>query len=273
VLAAVTRYELNTIGLGDGLDDFVCIALDGTAYASVNNGDGRQASSPPTFRGIGQWKSSEGYEQARVRLGDVDGDGRADYCGLASNGDMTCWRNGWIGILRSLISLNAPLTSWDIEDTLAYWQPLGKRFDGKGMGDLRGVRFEDINGDGRDDWLWVDDDGATITYTNSRSCIKGQEGDGLNILWRQGFHKGQSSGPTHSGMSDFASSGLRDHVHFARVFGEPQDFGLLGRQDYVFFNKRMPADDSDGPLYEMHVWKNVGYGAAKIRGMPHPEIA
>jgi hypothetical protein len=28
-----------------------------------------------------------------------------------------------------------------------YWQPLGKRFTGKGMGDIRGVRFEDINGD------------------------------------------------------------------------------------------------------------------------------
>jgi hypothetical protein len=28
-----------------------------------------------------------------------------------------------------------------------YWQPLGKRFSGKGMGDIRGVRFEDINGD------------------------------------------------------------------------------------------------------------------------------
>lgn len=28
-----------------------------------------------------------------------------------------------------------------------FWQPLGKRFTGKNMGDLNGIRFEDINGD------------------------------------------------------------------------------------------------------------------------------
>ncbi|KAL5341394.1 hypothetical protein BJX70DRAFT_405980 [Aspergillus crustosus] len=165
---------------GDGLDDFICIALDGTAYASVNNGHGNGGGQPPTFTHIGKWKHSEGSEQANIRLADIDGDGRADY-----------------------------------------W---------KGMGDLIGVRFEDINGDGRDDWLWVDDDGKTFTYTNSWSCIKGRR------------------------------------VHFARVFGEVQDFGLLGRQDYVFFDKKMPDDDSNfGPLYEMHVWKNVGFGATKIK--------
>jgi hypothetical protein len=31
-------------------------------------------------------------------------------------------------------------------DVPQYWQPLGKRFTGKG-GDLAGIRFEDINGD------------------------------------------------------------------------------------------------------------------------------
>jgi hypothetical protein len=36
-----------------------------------------------------------------------------------------------------------------IDDMPKYWQPLGKRFTGKGIGDLRGVRLEDINGDVR----------------------------------------------------------------------------------------------------------------------------
>lgn len=86
---------LTELMLGDGLDDFVCVALDGTAFASVNNGD-ETATSPPTFKFLGKWKDREGYDQARVRLGDVDGDGRADYCVLMSNGDIRCWRNGWI---------------------------------------------------------------------------------------------------------------------------------------------------------------------------------
>tara|TARA_R110002060_G_scaffold48199_3_gene59187 strand:+ start:7515 stop:7751 length:237 start_codon:yes stop_codon:yes gene_type:complete len=74
------------------------------------------------------------------------------------------------------------------------WQPLGLRFTAKNMGDMAGVRFEDINGDGRDDWLWVSTNGATTTWTNSRSCAKGSMGDGLNVAWRQGFWNGASSG-------------------------------------------------------------------------------
>ncbi|KAK9590735.1 hypothetical protein V6Z92_003825 [Aspergillus fumigatus] len=233
---------------GDGLDDYICIALDGTTYASINNGDGDAGrNKPPSFTDIGLWKSSEGHDQAHVRLADIDGDGRADYCVLADNGDITCWRNGWI------------------EDVPAYWQPLGKRFTGKGMGDPRGVRFEDINGDGRDDWMWVDDDGATTTYTNSRSCIKGEVGDGLNVVWRQGFYQDANSGPTHPGMGGlFGTSGLRDQVYFARIYGEAADFGELGRQDYVFIEKDT-SDKNLGPMYRIHVWKSKGAGGAKIK--------
>ncbi|CAG7955405.1 unnamed protein product [Penicillium salamii] len=239
VQAGVNFIDIN----GDGLDDFVCIAKDGTAYASVNKGDGTD-SKPPTFKSIGKIKTSEGSPQARVRLADIDGDGRADYCVLADNGDITCWRNGWI------------------DDVPKYWQPLGKRFSGKDMGDITGVRFEDINGDGRDDWLWLDDVGKTYTYTNSRSCQKGKEGDGLNVAWRQGFQKGADSGPTHAGMTAFGDDGLRKRVHFARIFGEPQDFGLLGRQDYVF----MEHVKEDGKhRFNMRVWKNTGSGSTKLR--------
>ncbi|KAL4902118.1 hypothetical protein BDW74DRAFT_187076 [Aspergillus multicolor] len=224
---------------GDGYDDFICIGKDGTAYASINNHDG-SGNNLPTFTYKGLWKDREGYDQANVRLADVDGDGRADYCVVAASGDINCWRNGWI------------------DDMPAYWQALGVRFTGKGMGDIAGVRFEDINGDGRDDWLWLDDVGQTTTYTNARSCQKGEEGDGLNIVWRQGYRKGATSGPTHSGMGGFGSSGLQHRVHFARVYGEPQDFGLLGRLDYVFVEKV-------GESFNVHVWKNIGAGGTKIK--------
>ncbi|KAJ5797259.1 uncharacterized protein N7518_005799 [Penicillium psychrosexuale] len=203
---------------GDGLDDFVCIAKDGTAYASVNNGDGTKWKAP-TFTRIGKWKDSE-EEQI---------------------------------IVLSLITVISNAGETD-----------GLRFTGKGMGDIAGMRFEDINGDGCDDWLWVDEDGTTTTYTNSRSCIKGKEGDGLNIVWRQGFQKGKSSGPTHLGMSSFGKSSLRSHIFFTRIYGEPQDFGLLGRQDYIFV-ERKEADDGDRYDYYFYIFKNVGSGATKIK--------
>ncbi|KAI4602200.1 hypothetical protein KJ359_009438 [Pestalotiopsis sp. 9143b] len=237
----------------DGFDDFVCINAEGNMYAGINQRDGT-ASAPPTFRDIGLIKTNEGYAQDRVRLADIDGDGRADYCVIVDDaGNVRCWRNGWV------------------DDAPAYWEPLGIRF--QASGDIRGIRFEDLNGDGRDDALWVSDVGATTTWTNSRSCAAGAAGNGLNVAWRQGFLKGASSGPTHGGMAGFVTpteTYLRDRIHFARIFGEPQAFGLLGRQDYVFMEH--VAETNGLHTFRMRVWKNIGAGSTKLEVRVYPNI-
>ncbi|KAI8199012.1 hypothetical protein K4K52_009288 [Colletotrichum sp. SAR 10_76] len=191
---------------GDGLDDFVCIGSDGAVFASINNGNGG-GGTLPTFTHIGTWKARDpAYAQADIRIADIDGDGRADFIGLRGNGDAWVWRNGGIG--------NKP----------SYFQAMGRRFEGKGMGNLAGTRFEDLNGDGRADWLWVADNGQTTTYTNSRSCHWGKEGDGLYSAWRIGTNKASGKSPTHTGGM---ANGIRNRIHFACVYGSPQDFGLL----------------------------------------------
>jgi hypothetical protein len=187
------------------------VAPSGDTQASINNRDGTDTT-PPTFKNIGMIKHNEGYLQERVRWADIDGDGRADYCIIDDGGNIKVWRNSGTTDQPS-------------------WQPLGMRFTAKGMGDMKGVAFGDINGDGRDDWLWIADNGATTTWTNSRSCLKGQMGDGLNVVWRQGFYSGSSSGPTHAGPPGGASG--RDRIHFARIYGQG-DFGLLPRADYIY---------------------------------------
>lgn len=91
-----------------------------------------------------------------------------------------------VSTLSTILALFRRSNPLLLDDFPAYWQALGKRFDAKGMGDIRGVRFEDINGDvslalatvtkplelvcadkitlkGRDDWIWVSDTGATTT--------------------------------------------------------------------------------------------------------------
>lgn len=114
----------------DGLDDIVCIGPEGNLYLSVNQGDGdRAAGKPPTFKFYDKIKENEGYAQDRVRLADIDGDGRGDYGIIDDSGNVHFWRNGWV------------------EDVPEYWQAMGLRFTAKGMGDIRGVRFEDLNGD------------------------------------------------------------------------------------------------------------------------------
>lgn len=82
---------------GDGFDDFVCIGEGGEAFASINNRDGTDTQ-PPSFTSLGSIKDAiPGYDRSRVLLGDLDGDGRVDYCVMEPNGDISCWRNGGTG--------------------------------------------------------------------------------------------------------------------------------------------------------------------------------
>lgn len=127
--AGVNFIDMN----GDGLDDLVYIDSAGNAYLSINQGDGdRSANKPPTFKRVSDTamiKTNEGYGRDNVRLADIDGDGRGDYGVIDASGNVYFWRNGWIN------------------DIPEYWQSMGLRFTGKNMGDIRGTRFEDINGD------------------------------------------------------------------------------------------------------------------------------
>ena len=70
-------------------------------YASINLGDGT-TSTPPNFRSLGKVRdATAGKGRSYVRLGDIDGDGRVDYCLHDDNGDLNCWRNGGFGKSRS----------------------------------------------------------------------------------------------------------------------------------------------------------------------------
>jgi hypothetical protein len=68
----------------------VCIAVNGDAFVTINLGNYQ-------FSYEGLWKPNEGPVQDRVLLADIDGDGRTDYCTIADNGDISCWRNGGQG--------------------------------------------------------------------------------------------------------------------------------------------------------------------------------
>ncbi|KAF4998528.1 hypothetical protein FDECE_11769 [Fusarium decemcellulare] len=230
----------------DGLDDFVCIDSKGNAYLSVNKGDGsRSGNKPPSFKYMGKIKDTETNDRKRVVLADIDGDGRGDYGVIVDSSTVRFWRNGWV------------------EDAPKYWQSLGVIWSST-FGDVEAIRFEDVNGDGRDDFLWVSNDrGAVQTWTNSRSCRKGIEGNGLNVAWRQGNLRGQA-GLTHLGVKDLADgdTSLRKRIHFARIYGTKTAFGNMYRQDYVYL-KHSKVDGKH--RFQMHAWKNTGTGGTKIK--------
>src|SRR5687768_18253797 len=114
--------------------------------------------------------------------------------------------------------------------------------------------------------MWLDVSGKVITWTNTRSCAQGKEGDGLNVAWRQGFHAGESSGATHYGMwewrADHEYDDLRSRIFFARIFGTKPAFGNLGVQDYVFVTPEKINDDKY--RFKLWVFKNKGAGGTKV---------
>ncbi|KAK4903718.1 Glucan endo-1,3-alpha-glucosidase agn1 [Elasticomyces elasticus] len=200
----------------DGLDDYICIGAEGNMYVSINRGDAK-------FELIGLYKEvPAGYSQENVLIADIDGDGRADYCVTAANGDISCWRNGGT-----------------TEDKPTSWQETGILFTGNGMGDIRGTRFVDINGDGRSDWVWMNDDsGATRIFTNGRGRY-----DGLVPYWIEAV-----SAPPGLGIG-FA----RDYTKFPRLFPRP----MGTRADYVLVTETIHG------RYKFQIWENLGTGGTK----------
>ncbi|KAK4162929.1 hypothetical protein QBC43DRAFT_214155, partial [Cladorrhinum sp. PSN259] len=209
----------------DGLDDFICIGSEGNMNVHINDGG-----KPPTFRDVGLYRQApSGISQTNVRLGDIDGDGRLDYCYVVGNGDINtyCWRNAGVG------------------DKASSWEDFGSGspiFTARGIGSFEGVRLVDINGDFRADWLWMDDTAKVTTYINQRGQTKG-----LVPYW-------DSVGVTHNGMSE---AGARAQIRFARVYGS-------GRNDYIYVKCLTLVNGRCD--YEVRAWKNVGSGGVHQKG-------
>lgn len=87
----------------------------------------------------------------------------------------------------------------------------------------------------------------------------------LSIFRRQGFYGTATSGPTINGVGGFANSteeDLRHRTFFARIYGVPQDFGLVPQQDYAFM-AHIPQPDGT-TTFELNTWQSLSYGGTKV---------
>ena len=89
-----------------------------------------------------------------VHFADLNGDGRAEYLWVGPNGEVTAYyNNGYTG--------NDAITDGNHVDLIQAGQIAS------GIGGIRAeIRFADLNGDGRADYLWVQRDGSVIAYLN-----------------------------------------------------------------------------------------------------------
>lgn len=196
---------------GDGLDDYLFVDGNGATTVYLNGGPQANANlgwiwipqngGNPIATGIGSTR-------AFVHFADIDGDGKADYLGVdPSSGAVTYYRNGGAN--------PAAANGW-------LWIPEGQIATGIGEGG--GVRFGDIDGDGRADYIWLSESGAATVYINKVGLIP-QNWIALN-----------NGNPVASGVGAY-----RQDIRFTDIDGD-------GKVDYVWIH---PIDGS------AHVWINV----------------
>ncbi|MFB7126485.1 FG-GAP-like repeat-containing protein [Kitasatospora sp. NPDC056273] len=176
---------------GDGKADHLEVMPDGRVMCWAGTGKGGFRSGGTVAAGVAP--------AAKVRLADFDGDGKADYLVLEDDGSVSVWLNKG-------------------GDGYGGWEAIGRV--AAGVAPSGKVRFADVNGDRRADYLVVEDDGSVKAWINN-----GGDGHGG---WRE-------LGQIAAGVAP------RDNVRFA-------DFDGDGRDDYLVL-----ADDG-----AMRVWLNHG---------------
>lgn len=171
---------------GDGVGHGVCTAnlywdpVHGQVASGVGSGD-------PSRFPTGQWwdrktvhtghgKSTKG---GVVHVADLDGDGKDDYV--------------WVHPDSGAVELH--LNTGDFNA----WDQVGQVASGIGEG--AGVRFVDINGDGKADYLWISPEGGVEYYRNGGRASSSSTGNG-KWIW---YYEGQiASGRGKRGVLRFA---------------------------------------------------------------------
>ncbi|MDR3080316.1 MAG: VCBS repeat-containing protein, partial [Streptomyces sp.] len=129
---------------GDTKADYLVVAEDGSVRAWVNNGgDGQGGFTERPFA-----SGPAGATIGNVRFADADGDGKADYLVLGANGQTTVWINRG-GDGAGGFEAPRPFAAG----------PEGATADN--------VRFADVTGDGKADYLVVGDDGSVRAWLNN----------------------------------------------------------------------------------------------------------
>ncbi|MCG7528557.1 phosphatidylinositol-specific phospholipase C domain-containing protein [Streptomyces sp. OfavH-34-F] len=179
------------VGGDERADYLVLDPANGAVHAYINTGG----------NGRGGWQDkgviatgSSAWTGAQVRFADVGGDTRADYLVVAAN-----------GATRALLNTTDPATG------NVKWSDQGVIASGSSAWTADQVRFADIGGDARADYLVVAEQGATHAYVNTG-------GDGRG-------------GWSDQGVVATGSSGwLAGQIRFADISGD-------GRADYLVLDE------------------------------------
>ncbi|MEU8844120.1 FG-GAP-like repeat-containing protein [Streptomyces roseus] len=139
---------------GDGRTDYVTIADTGALTVHLNRGG--DPAGAAGWLGLGQVATGTTRDRNRVRLADLDGDGRTDYNTVNPDGSLSTYLNRG-------------------GDRHGGWQYLGRTASGVTT-EHEHVQLADVNGDTHADYLNTTTDGATHVYLFNGGDAAGSDG-------------------------------------------------------------------------------------------------
>lgn len=144
---------------GDGRDDFCTVRYDGAVTGWLNRGP----EAMPRYHKIGKIATGRSVgKDDKVIMGDFTGQGRADFM-IVGEGGKT------LGLVNK-----------QSESGLApEWLPVFTLAEGPSGAKQEEVRFADLTGNGKVDYLLVDKKGTVRLWQNNGSGGSSQAGDGV----------------------------------------------------------------------------------------------
>ncbi|MFJ2158024.1 FG-GAP-like repeat-containing protein, partial [Streptomyces sp. NPDC087856] len=219
---------------GDGRADYLYVHSDSSVTAYLNGGVPSSGGAIP-WTELGQIAGgvAGGAPANQIQFADLNGDGRADYLYVHSDSSVTAYLNGGVS--------GGPIP----------WTELGKIAGGVvGGAPANQIRFTDLNGDGRADYLYVHSDSSVTAYLNG-----GVPSSGGAIPWTE---LGQIAGGVAGGAP-------ADQIQFA-------DLNADRKADYInvhpdtsvtaYLNQAASSSPKAGAI----PWKELGQIASGVVG-------
>ncbi|KAH8915123.1 hypothetical protein BT69DRAFT_1341730 [Atractiella rhizophila] len=229
MFSSSSSLKILTFASTDGRADYLYVASDGKTQGYWNYGD----SNFDVWEPSGEILGGAGATRQQIHFADMNGDKREDFLIVKPNGAVDCYLNGDILPGRDPGKPQDKLyRNWIAQNEIASGIPTG---DGN-VYDGAGVRFADMDGDGRAEYIWIHPTAGALTmYHNHHSQDAGS--NACKVAWYPKGVIATGAGFTRESiiLKDVTGDGRADYLLVDREGGKvylminvgPKDPGCL----------------------------------------------